>query len=186
MSDTAAHGRVRVRALVEADAEAFAVLAGERAIADTMVSIPHPLSQHGAREWIRQHSGADGRCAAFAVCAGASDELRGFVGIVEILSEHRLGEVSFWIGRPYWGQGLAQAAGRLALEYAFTRLGLNRLQAFHMVRNPASGRVLEQLGFSREGVLAERVYKWDRFEDVAIYGLLRARWLEVAPHPSQV
>jgi RimJ/RimL family protein N-acetyltransferase len=43
-----------------------------------------------------------------------------------------------------------------------------------MVRNPAAGRVLLHIGMQREGLLRERVRKWGLFEDVIIYGMLRA------------
>ena len=41
-----------------------------------------------------------------------------------------------------------------------------------MLRNEASGRVLEKIGFSREGVLRQRVHKWGQWEDVAICSML--------------
>jgi ribosomal-protein-alanine N-acetyltransferase len=46
------------------------------------------------------------------------------------------------------------------------------------LRNPASGRVLEKNGFKQEGLLRQRVKKWDRFEDVALCALLRQEWLD--------
>jgi RimJ/RimL family protein N-acetyltransferase len=167
---------IRFRPLCNLDAEAFATLAADRAIADTMISIPHPLSVERARIWIQERSRTDACCCAFAICDRTSDRLQGYVGIVDISSEHRLGELRFWIGRPYWGRGLAEKAGHAALAHAFDTLQLNRLQAFRIVRNAASGRVLEKLGFRREGLLAQRVLKRSIFENVAVYGLLRQDW----------
>jgi RimJ/RimL family protein N-acetyltransferase len=167
---------IRFRPLCNLDAEAFATLAADRAIADTMISIPHPLSVERARIWIQERSRTDACCCAFAICDRTSDRLQGYVGIVDISSEHRLGELRFWIGRPYWGRGLAEKAGHAALAHTFDTLQLNRLQAFRIVRNAASGRVLEKLGFRREGLLAQRVLKRSIFENVAVYGLLRQDW----------
>jgi RimJ/RimL family protein N-acetyltransferase len=45
-----------------------------------------------------------------------------------------------------------------------------------MLRNPASARVLEKIGMKKEGVLRERVRKWDVFEDVAILSVIRKEW----------
>ena len=50
---------------------------------------------------------------------------------------------------------------------------LNRIHAHHMLRNPASGRVLEKIGMKQEGILRERVRKWGVFEDVAVLSILR-------------
>ena len=72
--------------------------------------------------------------------------------------------------------GVVQAVVR----YVFESLGLNRLYAYHMVRNPASGRVLEKNGFKQEGLLRQRVRKWGRFEDVAQWAILRQEWQNAA------
>ncbi|NET34427.1 MAG: GNAT family N-acetyltransferase [Cyanothece sp. SIO1E1] len=50
--------------------------------------------------------------------------------------------------------------GHCLIHYNFEQLGLNRIYAHHMVRNPASGRVLQKLGMVREGIMRQRVRKW--------------------------
>jgi len=45
-----------------------------------------------------------------------------------------------------------------------------------MQRNPASGRVLQKNGFHQEGLLRERVRKWDRYEDVLLWAIVRSDW----------
>ena len=70
-----------------------------------------------------------------------------------------------------------------AVRYGFEGLGLNRLYAYHMVRNPASGRVLEKNRFVQEGLLRQRVRKWGRFEDVALWAILRREWRETRGDP---
>ena len=62
------------------------------------------------------------------------------------------------------------------VRYGFEGLGLNRLYAYHMLRNPVSGRVLEKNGFKQEGLLRQRVRKWGQFEDVALWAILRQEW----------
>jgi RimJ/RimL family protein N-acetyltransferase len=47
-----------------------------------------------------------------------------------------------------------------------------------MVRNPASGRVLEKIGMRREGVLRHLVRKWGKYEDVVILAILREDWID--------
>ncbi len=50
-----------------------------------------------------------------------------------------------------------------------------------MVRNPASGRVLEKVGMKREGLLRQRVRKWGVFEDVVLMAILQSDWLKGMP-----
>jgi RimJ/RimL family protein N-acetyltransferase len=46
-----------------------------------------------------------------------------------------------------------------------------------MVKNPASGRVLQKIGMRQEGLMRQRVRKWGIFEDVVLYAMLREEWL---------
>jgi len=64
-------------------------------------------------------------------------------------------EMGYWIGRQHWGKGFATEASRALIEIA-KALKLPRLEASHFLDNPASGRVLEKLGFVATGMSAER------------------------------
>ena len=81
-----------------------------------------------------------------------------------------------WIGVDWWGRGYATEASQTVLQFGFEVLSLNRIYAHHMLRNPASGRVLEKIGMKHEGILRERVRKWGVFEDVAILSVIRKEW----------
>jgi RimJ/RimL family protein N-acetyltransferase len=65
-------------------------------------------------------------------------------------------ELGYWIARPYWGRGYATEAGRALVAIA-RALGIARLEASHFLDNPASGRVLEKLGFQSTGLIAPRL-----------------------------
>ncbi|MGH8378714.1 MAG: GNAT family N-acetyltransferase, partial [Gammaproteobacteria bacterium] len=87
--------------------------------------------------------------------------------------EHPETELSFWINSNHTGRGYMTEAGLVITAYAFEYLSLNRVCAYHMRRNPASGNVLKRLGFTREGCLRQRVQKWGLFEDVIVWAKLR-------------
>jgi RimJ/RimL family protein N-acetyltransferase len=65
-------------------------------------------------------------------------------------------ELGYWIVRGHWGRGLATEAGRALVDIA-RALGIARLEASHFLDNPASGRVLEKLGFQSTGLIAPRL-----------------------------
>ena len=65
-------------------------------------------------------------------------------------------ELGYWISRPYWGQGFATEAGKALVGMAGA-LNIERLEASHFLDNPASGRVLEKLGFQSTGMIAPRL-----------------------------
>ncbi len=167
--------RLVLDAPTERDLPALVTLAGDRAIADTTISVPHPLDADGARQWLShlEEVVSDGTAESFAVRELASGPLIGMVSLRNIDREHEEAELSVWIGAPSWGRGYASEAGRAVVVHAFDALRLNRLVAHHMVRNPAAGRMLAKIGFRQEGLLRERVRKWGVYEDVVLMALLR-------------
>ena len=167
--------RLRLRAFRGDDAPAVQRLAGAREIADTTLAIPHPYPDGVAEAWIAQQSYAPGPGAAidFALTLRESGELIGSMGLRDLDLEHRQAELGFWVGVPWWRRGYATEAAREVVRFGFETLGLNRIYAHHMVRNPASGRVLGKAGMRREGILRQRIRKWGVFEDVVVHSVLR-------------
>lgn len=72
----------------------------------------------------------------------------------------------------YWGNGYATEATRLAVTYTFDELNAHRVEAMVQPDNPASERVLEKLGFQKEGVRRDFFYKEGEYKDVRVWGLL--------------
>ena len=167
-------GLVRLRRFTVGDATDVQRLAGDAAVADTTLSIPHPYPPGAAEDWIVGHDAQFEAMtgAVFAVTKENGEVMVGSIG-VHVDNEHRHGEIGYWIGQPFWGQGYASAALRLMTKYCFSSLGLHRVYAHHMARNPASGRVMQKAGLRREGLLREHIVKAGRHEDIVIYGLLR-------------
>jgi RimJ/RimL family protein N-acetyltransferase len=84
-----------------------------------------------------------------------------------------------------WGHGYATESGRALLQWAFDSLELNRVQAETDTRNAASARVLEKLGFVREGTLREDCVVNGEVSDSWVYGLIRRQWqLSSEPQPN--
>ncbi|MBI5946735.1 MAG: GNAT family N-acetyltransferase [Chloroflexi bacterium] len=100
----------------------------------------------------------------------------GSIGIVRLDEENLSGEIGAAVGRAHWGQGFATGATRLVVDYGFGVLGLERIEAVALASNGRSVRVLEKLGFTREGLLrGYRIVNGTR-ADFAIYGLLGSDW----------
>jgi aminoglycoside 6'-N-acetyltransferase len=71
------------------------------------------------------------------------------------------------------GQGFAKEALRLLIEYLFSGYPAERVAAFTDVENIPAQRVLESVGFQREGILRRAMFRDGRWRDVAVYGILR-------------
>ncbi len=170
-------GRVSLRRFTVRDAPMVQTLAGNAAVADTTLNIPHPYPPDAAERWIAGHAVefAANTGAVFAVVEETGGALVGSIS-VGVDGEHDHGEVGYWIGQPFWGRGYASAALRLMVKHCFATMELHRVYAHHMARNPASGRVMQKAGFRLEGQLREHVAKAGRYEDIVIYGLLRSEF----------
>jgi ribosomal-protein-alanine N-acetyltransferase len=166
--------RLVLRPFEPTDAAVVEALAGEAEVARTTY-LPHPYPPGGAVPWIAAglEASARGQKYPFAVVRRLDDQLMGCMAL-RVDLEHRRGELAYWMGRPYWGQGYATEAGARVVASAFEEQGLNRVMAHAMHRNRASTRVMEKLGMVYEGTLRQDIYHWGAFEDMDVYGLLRA------------
>lgn len=182
--------RLLLRAWSVADAEAMQAMAGDFAIADTTLNIPHPYSLTQAQQWLAQQAQEyrAGKAMALALWRrpdpSRPDEPACLVGTCGLKFNllHAHAEIGYWIGRPHWGQGYATEAARCVLAYAFEQLGLRRVYAYYMLRNPASLQVMQKLGMRQEGVLRQHTLKWEVFEDVGLCAILADEWQQQRSH----
>lgn len=89
-------------------------------------------------------------------------------------------ELGYWIAREHWNRGFATEAGLALLDIA-EALGLARLEASYFIDNPASGRVLEKLGFLPTGIAAPR-YSCARGDDA----MARLCWKSLAAEAEKI
>jgi len=112
-----------------------------------------------------------------AIHLSASDEFIGFLHIAQIEAEHQRCKIGIVIGdKRHWGRGYGSEGIACAVQYCFSQWPINRISAETYAINPGSARMLEKVGFVREGVLRESVLKGGQFVDEYLYGLLRADW----------
>lgn len=165
--------RLVLRPFILADAPEVQRLAGSPEVSSTTLNIPHPYDDGIAEAWIARHV-PEFEARLMAVLAITADSI--LVGAISLRLEqpHRRAELGYWIGRPYWGKGYATEAAAAILEYGFTTLALNRIQATHLTRNPASGRVMQKVGMRFEGIQREHFWKDGRPETIARYAILAA------------
>lgn len=170
---------VTLRLLHEADAEAlFAVIDKSRGFLARHLPWPAEctsVEDVAARieSWEIQSQMANGAC--WGVFAKGADSLKptdslkpvlaGVIMLGWIQAQHRSASVSYWLGEPFTGRGLATEALRLLARHAFTELGLNRLEISAAASNPASIAVATRAGFLPEGTCREYEYINGHFED---------------------
>jgi RimJ/RimL family protein N-acetyltransferase len=121
---------------------------------------------------------ADGSGLRFAIELRATGQFIGNASLHHFFEQNRRCEIGYALGSQYWGQGYATEALEAVIGYGFHALGLNRIEADIDPRNVGSARVLEKLGFRKEGYMPERWIVFGEMADTANYGLLRRYWDE--------
>jgi len=132
---------------------------------------PHPYRMEHAIEWVRstlsmdpltQHAIDIDGCAAGGIGVVLKDDIY-----------RRSGEIGYWLGESYWGQGIMTQAVIAVSDWAFSNFDICRLYAGVFAENKASMRVLEKAGYTREACLKMAVTKDNRTMDEIIYAMVR-------------
>lgn len=160
------------------DANAVQRLVGDKDVAEPTSGVPHPYEDGMAEQWIATHEAAfvSLKGITLALMLKATHSLIGAMSLLNISIQHRHAELGYWIGKPYWNQGLGTEAAQAMIHYGFRALNLNRIQGRCLRRNIASGRVMEKAGMKYEGCWREQEFKAGKFEDVVFYGALAFEW----------
>lgn len=164
-----------LRALELRDAESLARHANDREIWLNLRDLfPHPYTVTNA-EWFIEHVEGEDPPLGFGIDVNGA-----IVGNISLKPgtdvERVSAEIGYWIGRDFWGRGIATDAVIGMTRYAFERLKFRRVFAVPFARNPASCRVLEKAGYVREGVMRHSALKDGRLLDQQLYGAYADRW----------
>jgi ribosomal-protein-alanine N-acetyltransferase len=118
----------------------------------------------------------EGTGARFAVDRVAEGAFIGWCSLNRWNPEYHSASLGYCFDDATWGHGYATEAAGVVLRWAFETLDLNRVEAETDTRSLASARVLEKLGFVREGTLRENCVVNDEVSDSWVYGLIRREW----------
>jgi [ribosomal protein S5]-alanine N-acetyltransferase len=119
---------------------------------------------------------AAGQILRLAVEVAGQPGLKGQILLFNFERPSRRAEIGYILAPTLWGQGYMHEALAALVDFAFSTLDLNRLEAEIDPRNEASARSLERLGFAKEGHLHERWIVNGEVSDTGLYGLLARQW----------
>jgi [ribosomal protein S5]-alanine N-acetyltransferase len=152
------------------DAEEFVRCANDPAVAANLCdSFPHPYTLAHATAWLRA-AVAVWPVVEFAI--EVDGEVAGGIGLTFGTDIHRCSaEIGYWLGRSFWGRGLATAAVKALVGYGFREFRPMRIFARVFAGHTASIRVLEKAGFSREGLMRRAAIKAGVVRDQVLYAI---------------
>ncbi|MFE2647198.1 GNAT family N-acetyltransferase [Streptomyces nigra] len=176
--------RLRLRPFTDADAEPLYALHSNAHVMRYWDSPPWTDRARAERFIATCRTMADeGTGARVTIERAADGAFVGWCGLSGWNPDYRSASLGYVLGDAMWGHGYATEAAHALLRWAFETLDLNRVQAEADTRNAASARVLEKVGFVREGTLREDCVVNGEVSDSWVYGLLGREWRPSAPHP---
>lgn len=104
----------------------------------------------------------------------ANDNLVGVISYNTIDHANKTGEIGYWIGKNYQGNGYITKATKALIDYGFDKLQLNRIVIQCATGNIPSQKIPEKLHFTKEGILREAGILYDSYVDHIVYSLLRS------------
>ncbi len=169
--------RIRLRGFREDDLPDFYAVHSDPAV-NRYWSFPAWTELSQARDYFASAiAGRDAsRMLCWAIAECENDRLTGALTLFAINREQGRAEIGYALRSSHWGRGYAQEALRMALDYAFDILELRRIEADIDPRNTGSCKLVERLGFVREGLLRDRWQVDGEVCDSAMYGLLADDW----------
>ncbi|MDP0492521.1 MAG: GNAT family N-acetyltransferase [Verrucomicrobiota bacterium JB023] len=174
---TIAAGRVRLRSLTEDDVPSLFEIFGDHEVVRYWGHsvLPDLAAARTLLEDIREHL-AQKTLFQWGVEVNASGEIVGTCTLASLDFENRRAELGFALAKRFWFHGYMAEALPVLLSFAFGEMKLHRVWADTDPRNDRSIRVLERLGFRREGVLREHYLIHGESQDAVVYGLLNSDW----------
>ena len=124
------------------------------------------------RAMIRQYKNDEP--ASWGIIDRASGHLIGTIGYMSYDESNHSTEIGYSLAHWKWNQGIMTEALRQVIQYTFTSMDINRIEAQHETENPASGRVMQKCGMHKEGILRQRLYNKGRYVDVCLYSILKS------------
>jgi RimJ/RimL family protein N-acetyltransferase len=169
--------RLRLRPFTDADAEALFALHSSARAQRYWDSPPwtEPVRAERFIAVCRQMA-EDGTGARVAIDRASDGGFLGWCSLTRWNPDYRSASLGYILDEAAWGHGYATEGARALLQWAYDTLDLNRVQAEADTRNIASARVLEKLGFVREGTLREDCVVNGEVSDSWVFGLLRREW----------
>lgn len=139
----------------------------------------YPLSHRTEREFVERTMQPEHGNAHFAVVLKDGGELVGGTGLSLRQPENREGLLGISIGnKAYWDRGYGTDAMRTLCRFGFEQMNLHRIELEVFAANERARRVYERVGFQVEGVRRQAIYKYGRYQDIVVMGLLEGELIE--------
>jgi ribosomal-protein-alanine N-acetyltransferase len=162
--------------VTENDIHALVKYIGEKEVSGNLLLVPHPYELSDAHWWIehvektkQEHN----RLTNWSIRTTAGDLIGGIGCQLKYGPDSHKDEIGYWLGKPFWGQGIMPVVVQEYCKHLFDNIGLIRIEATIFYRNSGSERVLQKCGFELEGINKKAYKKAEGYLDGKMYALVK-------------
>ncbi|MCW3789166.1 GNAT family N-acetyltransferase [Plebeiibacterium sediminum] len=119
-----------------------------------------------------------GTCMIWGIEYKANKKYIGACGYMHWDTNHHLAELAYTLNQKYWGKGIASEIMKVLIDFGFSEMKLNRIEAQCWVDNKNSFKLMERFNMHYEGILRNRYFLKGSFQDMKLYSLLKKEYLE--------
>jgi len=128
------------------------------------------VTRYVLENWIKNYS--KNAFYQWAIVPKEINEPIGTISVVDKNDEIQMVEIGYCIGKQWWNKGITSEALNAIIKYFFEEVTVNRIEAWHDIKNPNSGKVMAKCGMKCEGHLRQSRKNNTGISDSAIYGIL--------------
>lgn len=167
---------IKLRPWQTSDIDSLTFYANNSKIADNLRDgFPYPYTRESGEEFLATANDKPKKQRIFAI--EVDGEAVGSIGVFLMDDVHRkTAEIGYWLGVPFWGRGIMTGAIKEIVKFSFYEFDIYRLFAQPYARNIGSCHILENCGFSKEGVLRSNIYKNGMIFDGCMYSILKSEY----------
>ena len=170
--------RIYLRPIESEDVDSFILWLNDEEVRQYLARIS-PLNRIREKGFV-ENLYKDDREIVLGIVLKENDQLIGSTGLHGISIPYRHASLGIFIGdKGCWSKGYGTEALRLMLKHGFDQLNLHRVYLTVLSYNARAIRSYEKVGFKREGVLREHMYRDGKYHDVYYMGILKNEWREL-------
>jgi len=177
--------RLILRGLKKTDLGSLVENINNKKVSKWLLVVPYPYTKKDAINWMndcaKKWKRKDQVGYPFGIELKEEKNIIGGINLMKVNKVQGKSEVGYWLGEKYWREGYGTEALNAILGFAFNKLKLRRIEAGVVAGNPSSGKLLEKVGFKKEGYKRKAVIcsADNKIKDEIIYGLLKEEWRRI-------
>jgi len=158
--------------------ELYRLIADNRSHLDKHISFTQNKdTRHKVKIFLREIANFNIGGQKFNLLIHYDQQIIGLIGFHKIDRLHARAEIGYWIGEHFQGKGIMQDVIPKFLQYGFEALAVNKVELLTLTKHERNIRLVEKLGFKKEGILREHYFMHDSFRDAILYSMLKSEFL---------